>query len=330
MRGLFYIILLMVITGCSYSNSQSLKRIEDAGSLMLSDPKAALDKLNAIDVASLDDSASVARWALLYSEAMVANRICAPNDTIVDMAIDYYSRHNLLQESRHASGLKALMKECDNGSALASALYLQKEKEFMLYKERVKHERYLYAGLLILSMALGVIVWQRNKIKIKDARNEALFAEAAGLRADISGHLSGLSRLELWLSDILAVHFNVIDELCQTYYESQGTKIERKAIVDKVKEQIAALKADEKVFSKMELCVDRCRKGLLSHLKEEYPAIKPEEYRMMVYLASNLSSRSIALLIGESIDVVYKRKSRLKSKLSSLGSPYSELFLSVF
>jgi len=330
MRGLLYMILVMVITGCSYSNSQSLKHIEDAGLLMLSDPKAALDKLNAIDVSSLEDSASVARWALLYSEAMVANRICAPNDTIVDMAIDYYSRHNLKQEFRHAAGLKALMKDCDNGSALASALYLQKEMEFMLYKERVKHERYLYAGSLILFMALGVIVWQRNKIKIKDARNEALFAEAAGLRADIAGHLSARNRLESRLSDILATHFSVIDELCQTYYESRGTKVERKAIVDKVKEQIEALKADDGVFSEMERCVNDCRDSLLARLRDEWSGIKPDEYRMMVYLSGNLSSRSIALLIGESMDVVYKRKSRLKSKLSSLGLPHSELFMSVF
>ncbi|MCM1094602.1 MAG: hypothetical protein NC421_11675 [Lachnospiraceae bacterium] len=330
MRGLLYIIMMLVIAGCSYSNSQSLKRIDEAQSLMLSDPKAALDKLNAIDVAALGDSALVARWALLYSEAMVANKISAPTDTIVDMAIDYYSRHDFAAELRHASALKALLKKGGNADELASALYLQKEKEFMLYRERVKHERYLYAGIFLLLLAMGVILWQHNKMKLKDARNAALFAEAAGLRADISGHLSGLNRLELWLSDILAVHFNVIDELCQTYYESQGTKIERKAIVDKVKEQIAALKADENVFAKMELCVDRCRKGLLSHLKEEYPSIKPDEYRMMVYLASNLSSRSIALLIGESIDVVYKRKSRLKSKLSSLELPHSELFLSIF
>lgn len=58
--------------------------------------------------------------------------------------------------------------------------------------------------------------------------------------------------------------------------------------------------------------------------------MKPEEYRLMVYLACRLSNRSIALLIGESLDVVYKRKSRLKSKISSSETPHSGLFMSVF
>ena len=50
----------------------------------------------------------------------------------------------------------------------------------------------------------------------------------------------------------------------------------------------------------------------------------------MVYLASNLSNRTIAILIGESIEVVYKRKSRLKAKFGALDLPDGGAFLSVF
>ena len=50
----------------------------------------------------------------------------------------------------------------------------------------------------------------------------------------------------------------------------------------------------------------------------------------MVYLASGLSNRTIALLIGESIDVAYKRKSRLKAKIAATDTPGKAQFLSVF
>ena len=45
-------------------------------------------------VAEFEDSATMARWALMYSEAMVANNLAAPADTIVDIAVDYYGSHS--------------------------------------------------------------------------------------------------------------------------------------------------------------------------------------------------------------------------------------------
>ena len=124
--------------------------------------------------------------------------------------------------------------------------------------------------------------------------------------------------------------FDVIDQLCETYYESQGTKTEKKAIVEKVKSQIEELKSDSGLFAEMERYVNECNDSLLENLKRDMPAMKPEEYRLVVYLACNLSNRSIAALLEESIDVVYKRKSRLKAKISAIESLESGAYLAIF
>lgn len=65
----------------------------------------------------------------------------------------------------------------------------------------------------------------------------------------------------------------------------------------------------------MERGVDACRDGLAADIRREWPAIKPDDYRLAIYMLSGLSNRTIALLLGESMDVVYKRKSRLKARL---------------
>ena len=90
----------------------------------------------------------------------------------------------------------------------------------------------------------------------------------------------------------------------------------RKLIADKVKSEIDAVRTD--AFTDMEQAVNDCRDNLLTRLKEAYPEIRPEEYQLAVYLASGLSARTISLLLGENIYVVYKRKSRLKKRLSQL------------
>lgn len=305
MRSLLYVVLVMaaVCCGCSRSMPESLERAER---LMLTDPSAAMDVLNGVDVAGLADSASVAHWALLYSEAMVANRVSAPTDTIVNIAIDYYRYHGQIDQFQRASELKALIQANSANDPLASALYLQKEKEYLLFKEQVKR-RNLVALIIFLGLfCIGLYVWMRQRMRIHKLENETLIAEASGLRNRVEAS-------QLALHELLDDRFELIDSLCQTYYETQGTPLERKAIVDKVKSEIESVRVDS--LPRMERLVNECQEGLLEQVKEKYPEIKPEDYQLLVYLGCGLSLRTISLLLGENIDVIYKRKSRLKSRL---------------
>lgn len=81
MRSLVYIVILLIITGCSVSSMQP-RELEEAQRLMQTDPSAALSRLNAVDVSEFQDSATMARWALLYSEAMVVNKIFSLSCTL--------------------------------------------------------------------------------------------------------------------------------------------------------------------------------------------------------------------------------------------------------
>lgn len=312
MRGLIYIVVLLIITGCSYSGSRSME-LDEAQRLMQSDPSAALSKLNEVDVTALEDSAIIARWALLYSEAMAINRLSTPTDTIVDFAIDYYGSHNLTDEFKKASRLKAILQSTESSDALSTALYLQKEREFFIYKERVRHERFMLGSLIVIILATGIIVWMRQRIRMQTLQNEALMAEASGLRLKVSVSQGDIGRLEAKLHGLLENRFTLIDSLCQTYYESQGTKTERKAIIDKVKSEIESVRNNS--YCEMQQAVNDCRDNILVKVKELYPDIKAEDYRLLVYIASGLSTRTISLLMCETVDVIYKRKSRLKARI---------------
>ncbi len=327
MRSLLYIVLLFTITACGYSSSQPVV-LDEAQDMMQSDPSAALSKLNSVDISEFQDSATMARWALLYSEAMVVNRISAPTDTIVNIAINYYEQHNLTDEYRKALRLKALIQSSDDKDALATALYLQKEKEFFLYKERSKRQMYMFVGLVILIAAAGIIVWLRQRLKLQSLRNDALMAEASGFKSQIEASRGDISRLEMKLHGLLDNRFSLIDSLCQTYYESQGTKSERKAIIDKVKTEIESVRTDS--FPEMERAVNDCRDNILEKIKGRHPDIKHEDYMLLVFIASGLSTRTISLLLGESVDVVYKRKSRLKTRLKESAGTINPDVMAIF
>ena len=82
MRIILYIIAVFLTAGCSYS-TQYIRSLDDAERLMAENPEKAFDRLNLIDVSQLHDSSTVARWALLYSEAMAARNLHAPSDSII-------------------------------------------------------------------------------------------------------------------------------------------------------------------------------------------------------------------------------------------------------
>ncbi|MDE6238385.1 MAG: hypothetical protein K2M54_00160 [Muribaculaceae bacterium] len=327
MRSLIYIIVAFLVVGCGLSSRQP-RVLDEASLLMHSDPESALSKLNSVDVSAFDDSATMARWALLYSEALVINRLSAPTDTIVNIAIDYYGRHRMTEDFQKATLLKSLLSSLDNSDPLASAIYLQKEKEFLLYKEKSKRELYMAVSVIALLIALAVILWMRQRIRLKSLQADALVAEASGLKMQIEVSRCDVSRLESKLHGLLDDRFTLIDSLCQTYYETQGTKAERKAIVDRVKAEIDSIKADS--FTNMEQTVNDCRDNILVRVKEYYPDIKSDDFQLMVYLAGGLSTRTISLLLGESVDVIYKRKSRLKSRLKSRVEPYCPDIMDIF
>ena len=186
----------------------------------------------------------------------------------------------------------------------------------------------MFLSLVILLLAAGIIVWMYQRLKIRSLQNEALIAEASGLRIQINAGRDAVGRLEKKLRGLLENRFALIDSLCQTYYESRDTKIERKAIIEKVKSEIESVRTDS--FDKMEQAVNDCRDNILFTVKDLYPEIKQEEYQLLIYLACGLSTRTISLLIGESVDVVYKRKSRLKARLKEVVMQSCPEIMTVF
>lgn len=321
MKSLFYIAAFFVLTCCTLSCTHSAERFDEVERLLLSDPQAAFERLNAYDVSEFEDSATLARWALLYSEAMVANRLVAPRDTIVNIAIDYYGRHGIDDKLARAQALKQqLSSGVGDADALSTARYVQKEKEFQLYKEKARRRQIVLCSLIVVLIALGIIGWQRQRLRLASVRNEALMAEASSLH-------EGLSRTQTVMSAVLLRRFAAIDELCSTYYESAGTKAEQKNISAAVKAQITSIREDAKMFAEIENDVNECRKGMAAEVK---PLLKPEEFRLFIFLACGLSSRAIALLMGESIEVIYKRKSRLKAKITGLDVAGNPILLDIF
>lgn len=311
MRGLLYLIVLLAAAGCSAAGSYDAD-LTHAEQEMATDPDGALERLTAMDVSQLGDSALIARWALLYSEALQRNSLAAPGDTIINIAIDYYRSHGDEAALAKAKDVKASADWSVAPDDLMRARYLQKVREYSLFRERQQRRLLTAWGLAILGVALAAIAWLTGRLRARRARINALLAEAASLR----GAASDSGALRVAVDSLFSSRFELIDRLCSTYYASQGTKAERNAIVNEVKEEIEAMRRDQKSFARLEAIVNESRDNVLVKLRDALPAITPADYTLAVYLACGFSPRAMALLLEDKIENVYKRKSRLKAKLA--------------
>lgn len=68
----------------------------------------------------------------------------------------------------------------------------------------------------------------------------------------------------------------------------------------------------------------------MADFRAEYPRLKEEDYLLFLYIVVDFSARAISILIGESLPVVYNRKSSLKRKIQQGSSPMKERFLAEF
>lgn len=110
MRGLFYIVMLIVAAGCCSVHELDEMALNSAEELLEENPRAAYDRLGAMNISDFSDSATMARWALLYSESMAMSRMHVPTDTIVNIAV------GVLFIPREAAGTVA----CPCGKAVAT------------------------------------------------------------------------------------------------------------------------------------------------------------------------------------------------------------------
>lgn len=325
MRFILAVIALLIVSSCSVGHSYRCE-LETAQTEMKTAPEKALERLNAIDVSEISDSASLAQWALLYSEALNINHIKAPSDTIVNIAIKYYTDHGdsvMIRRAKLARQTDSLVIEADR---LIAAQYLQKVREYSLLRERQAKQTVIYLSLILLISAAATIVWLISRLRIKKAETDALLAEAASLRIIATDNTS----LREAVSKLFDTRFELIDKLCNTYYQAQGTSTEKTLILSQVTNEIDSLRTDKAVFAGLEKTVNDACDNILLNLRNALPGIKPEDYALAVYLSCGFSNRSIALLLEEKIETIYKRKSRLKQRINDLPDEKSKLLNVIF
>lgn len=221
-----------------------------------------------------------------------------------------------------------------------------REYERIIQERDIQHEKTTKKIIIVVLFAIiilvSIIAHLRIKTQKKEAENNMLLAsnlrnilqtkeaEVLTLRSDYDKQIEykkvEAEGLQNAINNLFEQRFATIDKLSSAYYEYQGTANERQKIYAEVMSIVSGLGSDKKIIRELECFINTYKDNLLVHFKREFPDIKESDYVLYLYVVAGFSSRAISIFIGEKLEVVYNRKSRLKQKINRSDSPYKEIF----
>ena len=211
--------------------------------------------------------------------------------------------------------------------------YYQERSAFAEYrmKHRIFWEIAVICGIFLLVGVAFYIV--RQRLHLQRERNDHYLLLAEEARAEyqaLTRQMEGRYDTEKRLKNLVASRFDIIDKLGKTYYERENTPSQQAAMFQEVKRIITDFSENNEMFQELEQMVNTCHDNAMQKLRQVFPAIKENDIRLLCYIFTGFSPQVISLFMKESVANIYARKSRLKSRIKTSGTPHTELFMSLF
>lgn len=198
------------------------------------------------------------------------------------------------------------------------------QKDYFRQKSERNHQRYTISKIVAstiaafgIAISLAIVKYMRYRIRLKNEEINRYMATVNELQSTIRQHGDMAPLLERLLKDRL----QLIDELGNMYYEQPNTRKQQEHIYCKVKSVIDDLSNNRKTLEELEDIVNKCRDNKMARLRKDMPELTEKDFKLACYLFAGFSNRIICIFMGDSIENIYKRKSRLKAKIAASNTP---------
>ena len=235
-------------------------------------------------------------------------------------ALDYSTRYIKLKDSLEFAARSESVRE-------AEQQFVQRMLEEENYRMKMKGYRiagaYVLGVLLVVAAVVLLVRQYRRRLAKKDmllaeyAENvDALgskVASAENQRENLLSQLDVHKAKEKELKDLLENRFAEVKELVRTYYEFGDSKKLHKKVDDLLKMQLSG---DN--FAVMEQVVNAKNNDVIRKVRERYPNMREDNVKLLCLIYAGFSAQEISVILNDTPQNIYVRKSRLKKSLQEL------------
>lgn len=241
---------------------------------------------------------------------------------------DYQEAYYYLKES--LAYQDSVLRQSLNQSTVAA------QKEFFSHKaaqerDRARHRKQLMILLILLFMAVALLatllIFQYNQRVQHEKVRLLQMIDTIREQSELAVHYKNQQYTHLFQD-----YFNTLGRICADYEEGKISedRIADKAIlrrIDRIVHDFVGNADSHKAFEDM---LDSYLDNIMSSLREDFPKMKSQDYQLASYVFSGIDMATTSVLMGLDIDVLYTRKSRLKSTIAKASNLNKDRYLAFF
>ncbi|MDE6631418.1 MAG: hypothetical protein K2K23_00300 [Muribaculaceae bacterium] len=288
----------------------------------------------------------------LYGDSIPENYLLLLNNIeIKNTPTDAYDV--LVNEGDYKKAYESLERYKDEQDSVLSIIFKNNVSESVnqyetiksiLAAQKLRNERLSYCFIFLLILMIGIFSYWRYREKIHKEESKRLKIEAdmESLRSDLMSQLDSAKKelknaskeseceKAIGFEKIIRQRYAEANQLCDDYYQGCGISKNKSNDVDaKINSIIAEFKDNESMYKIAEY-VDGKSGGLYSSFKKDFFHLSSECHRLFLYLMLGFSARTLSVIIGQSINAIYIKKSRLKSKITQSDLSLKDEYLKFF
>ena len=122
---------------------------------------------------------------------------------------------------------------------------------------------------------------------------------------------------------------DTLDRLCEQYYIYEGTDNLQPKILKEVRSIVEGLRNDPSVQRSLEQSLNSRYDGVMTKLRQAFPAWKEEDYLLFMFTAEGFSSTTISTLLEKDKPYVYNRIYRIKERIKQSDTTHRSALLAV-
>lgn len=244
----------------------------------------------------------------------------------------------IILTGNYKEAYKSLKRRCDSQDKLIRKVLTQNvtrtinsltmfekmKAENALEKTEVQKTFIITVAMIIFITLIIIYMMRTSAMKKKE---EEFILDAENMKNELKDKKTAFAQT---ISDLIGKRYEILDNLCSSYYDPVQSSKSQKQIYNEIKKQIGALTGNELGAKELESYVNRYTDNLISQVREHYPNLKGNDIKLLLYCILGLSTRTICILIGEKAEIVYNRKSRLKAKIKEADTPCRDVLLRYF
>ena len=197
---------------------------------------------------------------------------------------------------------------------------LDHSREIM--RERT-HRNYLILLFSLFLLCAAVII-VRQRILRKNLLIQSYIDSVSQLKQDLE---SSTRKSRKTIQHLFQKSMERIDKLSEELYNDSEPKMIKNKIYEELMEEVSTIR-NPAFFENLATTIDEDFDGLISRIQGCGLITKEKDLRLLCLMIAGFSVKSICLLLDvKDCDIIYKRRKRLKDRISSSNEPFKHELL---